>query len=99
MEIQYWVEVSGCLEYYFKKHNGITISNSFAPDILGIDSSCIVLEDNDECHYERAYSLEEIKGFIKESGMEFVAAYDAFTFDDVKADSERIYVIAREKGK
>jgi len=55
MEIQYWVEVSGCLEYYFKKHNGITISNSFAPDILGIDSSCIVLEDNDECHYERAF--------------------------------------------
>ena len=31
--------------------------------------------------------------------MEFVAAYDAFTKDVPKPDSERIYVIARECGK
>ncbi len=31
--------------------------------------------------------------------MEFVAAYDAFTREPVRADSERIYIIAREKRK
>ena len=31
--------------------------------------------------------------------MEFVAAYDAFTKEPPKADSERIYVVAREHGK
>ena len=31
--------------------------------------------------------------------MEFVAAYDAFTREPVRANSERIYIIAREKGK
>ena len=36
---------------------------------------------------------------IEESGMKFVAAYDAFTRNAPKADSERIYVIARENGK
>lgn len=36
---------------------------------------------------------------IKDSGLEFVTAYDAFTREAPKEDSERIYVIAREKGK
>lgn len=49
-----------------------------------------------EEHYERAYSLEEIKGFIEKSGMRFEAAYDAFTFGPAREDSERICVIARE---
>ena len=49
-----------------------------------------------EEHYERAYSLDEIKKFIKNSGMKFEAAYDAFTFEPVRDDSERIYVVARE---
>ena len=34
-----------------------------------------------------------------EAGLEFVAAYDAFTEDAPKETSERIYVIAREHGK
>ena len=33
----------------------------------------------EETHYQRAYSLEEIKQAIGEAGMEFVAAYDACT--------------------
>lgn len=53
----------------------------------------------EETHYQRAYSLQRIKGLLEEAGMEFVAAYDAFTREPVKEDSERIYVIAREHGK
>ena len=33
------------------------------------------------------------------AGMEFVTAYDAFTKDAPRKESERIYVIAREHGK
>lgn len=50
----------------------------------------------EETHYQRAYSLERIKELLLQAGMEFVAAYDAFTKKAPKADSERIYVIARE---
>ncbi|MEA5084532.1 MAG: class I SAM-dependent methyltransferase [Lachnospiraceae bacterium] len=53
----------------------------------------------EECHYERAYSIEEIKEVIAESKMKFVAAYDAFTFDVPRLNSERIYIIAQECGK
>ena len=52
-----------------------------------------------ETHYQKAYELETVKELIQKSGMEFVAAYDAFTREPVRANSERIYIIAREKGK
>lgn len=52
-----------------------------------------------ETHFQRAYTLEEVKALLCQAGMEFVAAYDAVTKDPVKNDSERMYIIAREKGK
>ncbi len=52
-----------------------------------------------ENHYQRAYSLEEVKRAINEAGIDFVAAFDAFTKNPVKDTSERIYIIARERGK
>ncbi|MCR5836157.1 MAG: class I SAM-dependent methyltransferase [Lachnospiraceae bacterium] len=52
-----------------------------------------------ETHYQRAYSLEEVKSALTEAGLEFVAAYEAFTHEDVKEENERIYVIAREVTK
>lgn len=52
-----------------------------------------------EEHLQRAYTLDEVKALILEAGMEFVAAYDAFTKEPVQDDSERMYIIAREKGK
>ena len=52
-----------------------------------------------ETHFQRAYTLEEVKRAIAGAGMEFVAAYDAFTRQPPREDSERIYVIARECGK
>ena len=53
----------------------------------------------EETHIQRAYSLEEVREALLESGMEFVAVYNAFTRDCPEADSQRIYVIAREHGK
>ena len=53
----------------------------------------------EETHFQRCYSLDEVKAAAETAGMEFVTAYDAFTKDPVKEDSERIYVILREKGK
>lgn len=52
-----------------------------------------------EAHYQRAYSLDEVTMAINQAGMDFLAAFDAFTKAPVKEDSERIYIIARERGK
>ena len=53
----------------------------------------------EETHYQRAYELETVKRLLEEAGMEFLAVYDAFTREEPKADSQRVYMIAREKGK
>lgn len=52
-----------------------------------------------ETHFQRGYDLEQIRELIEASGMEFVTAYDACTRENPCETSERIYVIAREKGK
>lgn len=49
-----------------------------------------------ETHYQKAYSVEEMKKMIKAGGLEFVAVYDAFTHDDPKPDSERLYYICKK---
>lgn len=52
-----------------------------------------------ESHFQRAYTLETIRTILYNAGMEYVLAYDAFTREPPHEKSERIYVIAREKGK
>lgn len=53
----------------------------------------------EEIHYQRAYSLEQLQGALELAGLEFVAVYDAFTEQAPTDTSERIYIIAREQGK
>ena len=52
-----------------------------------------------EMHYQKAYDLETMKGLVEQSGLEYITAYDAFTRISPTEKSDRIYVIAREKGK
>lgn len=49
-----------------------------------------------ETHYQRGYDLGDVKRLLQEAGLEFVAAYDAFTREAPRQDSQRIYIIARE---
>ena len=72
----------------------------------GLQSNLVFLREENglyrkyqETHYQRAYSLQEIQEALALAGMEFVTAYDAFTKDAPRKESERIYVIAREHGK
>lgn len=52
-----------------------------------------------ETHYQRAYTLPEIKEMLERSGLVFLEAYDAYTKQPVSDKSERICVVAREQGK
>lgn len=90
------------------REEGSFIWDNYYDEESGIneyDLTLFIREENnlyrkyEETHYQRAYELETIKRLLTEAGMEFVAAYDAFTKEPVKEDSERIYVIAREHGK
>ena len=63
----------------------------------------IFLRDEDECytredelHVQMAYDLDEIRELLAESGMEFVAAYDAYTDRAATEATERLVIIAKE---
>lgn len=56
-------------------------------------------ERMEEIHQQRAYILEDIIKALNEAGMEYVSSYNAFTRDKADYSSDRIYIIAREKGK
>lgn len=53
----------------------------------------------EEVHYQRAYELSYIRNLLEQAGMEFLAAYDAYTRDPVSKESERVTILAREHGK
>lgn len=51
-----------------------------------------------EEHFQRGYTLDEMKEFLKAAELEFVRAYDADTLSEVTDISERIYCIAKLVG-
>lgn len=51
-----------------------------------------------ETHVQRGYTIEEIRGTLKESGFEVLGFYDAFTTHSPNFRSDRYHVIARALG-
>lgn len=52
-----------------------------------------------EEHFQRAYTLEQIRHMLTEAGLKYVTAYDDYTKESPHDRSERICVVAREHGK
>jgi predicted TPR repeat methyltransferase len=50
----------------------------------------------EETHFERAYSDEEIKEFIKQSGLKTISVYGQFTFKKPSLKSERNFYICKK---
>ena len=58
LELHYWTEVSGVIEYYVKKHNGFPIPNNMASKILGVPDSQITPSQKDMVHYNRVIGVD-----------------------------------------
>ncbi len=56
-------------------------------------------ERMEEYHQQKAYDIDDIKSAINKAGMEFVCAYNAFTRNEANIQNDRIYIVAKEKGK
>ncbi len=53
----------------------------------------------DEVHREKAYSIKTVKSLLIEVGFIEIDIYEAFEFEDVKEESERINFVAKKKSK
>lgn len=53
----------------------------------------------DETHYQKAFAAERIQALLQEAGLGPLRAYDAYTDQPARPDSERIVFLAQEHGK
>ena len=53
----------------------------------------------EETHYQRGYTLQEVKEALKQAGLVFLGAFDGETYQQPRENSERIFVMAKEQGK
>ncbi|MDR2939194.1 MAG: class I SAM-dependent methyltransferase [Clostridiales bacterium] len=51
-------------------------------------------QKSEEFHYQKSYPIKKIKHLLDLAGLKLLNTYDAFTFDPVKPNSERVYFIA-----
>lgn len=88
-------EASFIWSNYYQKQKQI---NEYDISIfVKIDDEEEIFERFREFHYQKAYEIQTIIDLINEAGMEFVAAYDAFTHNPPTEESQRVYFVAREK--
>ena len=49
----------------------------------------------EETHRQRAYKVEDIDRLLRRAGFEFLASYDALTFNEPHDESEKIFFVGR----
>lgn len=52
-----------------------------------------------ETHFQRGYTVEQMKSMVERAGMTILEIQDADTHQPITPQSERIYIVARESGK
>jgi len=79
--------------------------NTFYPDeMINEVNLTLFLKNGDrsyrkhqETHIRRAYELEVVKNLLDKAGMDMIGVYHELTKDEPRDDSERVYIIARER--
>lgn len=108
MDTEYlYKEVLGDNTTYVSHEKGNFIwENGFYPEemINEVNMTLFIKESDselyskhEETHVRKAYKLDTIKQLLIESNLEFVAAYHDLSDEDPRPDSERIYIIAKER--
>lgn len=70
--------------------------NEFYTNFFILDGKTNQYKRYEEYHYEKGYTIEEIKEIIKKSGLELVQIYDAETLKAPTNETERILFTAKE---
>lgn len=89
-------------ENYYYEEEGI---NEYELTLFIREGKGSGMQDDDlfrrfrETHHQRGYTLKEIQTALHNAGIEYLCAYDGDTKNVPHEQSERIYVIARERGK
>jgi len=78
---------------YYDETGGV---NEFQTTFFVRDDKTDMYTRYDEIHNERAYTVDEIRNAIGESGLEFCAVYGECGFDPPDENSERIFFVVKK---
>lgn len=78
---------------YFKDEH----INQYDLTIFARRNNSELFERFNEIHHQRAYSVTEVIDLLSQAGLEYVTAYDAFTNNPPLPESERVYIIAKQR--
>lgn len=82
----------------FPDEDGRFLSEESEEERESLDDQDYLYRRFHETHFQKAYTLEEVKRAAEEAGMIWVDAYEAFTREPAGEKTERMYVILREHG-
>lgn len=51
----------------------------------------------EEVHEEKAYTIKELTSWLEEAGFFVLCAFDAYTFEEPKEDSKRVFFVAKRE--
>lgn len=85
-----------CAYIWENFYNNEKMINEFYMNFFIRDENSNLYERFEECHYERAYSINTLKNLIKKSGLELIGVYDEITMEFPTEESERIYFVSKE---
>lgn len=88
-------DMSFIWDNYYDEETGI---NEYSLSIFVQEEQDLYRKFQEE-HFQRSYTLKEIKCLLEKAGLEYITAYDELSTDKPTAESTRIHVIAREKEK
>lgn len=88
-------EMSFIWDNYYNEETQI---NEYLLSIFVQEESGLYRKFQEE-HFQRAYTLTEIRTLLEQAGMEYVTAYDELSLHSPTEKSTRIHVVAREQGK
>lgn len=79
--------------------------NNFYPEdmINEVNLTLFLKQENslyrkhEETHVRRAYDVDTIKRLLDDAGLDMLGAYHELTSEEPRLDSERIYIIAKER--
>ncbi len=78
---------------YFDDESGI---NEYELAIFIPEGEDGLYRKYEELHCQRAYEIGDIRRLLEQAGLRVEAVYDAFTREEPREDSERVYFVARE---
>lgn len=88
-------EMSFIWDNYYDKE---TRMNEYLLSIFVQEHSGLYRKFQEE-HFQKAYSLTEIRESLLQAGLEYITAYDELSFQPPGTESTRIHVIAKEHEK